>query len=61
MSTIRTDIPRRQPDEHGDAYAARLYNSLAEGEIANGYRRRGDALEHVGDNFEFLAQMDNTP
>lgn len=51
---VRTDIPRIQPGESWDQYAGRLYSNLSDGEIANGYRRHGEALEHVGDNLEYL-------
>lgn len=60
MTAERTDIPRIQPGEHWDAYSHRLYDALADGEIANGYRRLGDALEHVGDHLEYLEVMDST-
>jgi hypothetical protein len=55
---IRQDIAKKQPGESWDAYSTRLYTSLQEGEIGNGYRRRGQALEHVGDNLEWLADFD---
>ena len=58
MNQIRTDIPRRTPDEAGDAYATRLYLALGEGEIAAGWRRRGEALEHVGEALEYLEAFD---
>ena len=59
MNEVRTDIPRRAPEEDGDSYHYRIYLALAEGEIANGWRRRGEALEHVGENLEYLAAFDN--
>ena len=61
MNELRTDIPRRAADESGDAYATRLYLALRDGEVANGYRRLGDALQHVGDALEFLLYFDDTP
>lgn len=60
MIALRTDIPTKRPTEHWDEYTQRLYNTLAEGEIANGFRRRGDALEHVGNHLEYLEAMDST-
>jgi hypothetical protein len=58
---IRNDIPRLEKSESWDAYATRLYEALNEGEIANGYRRRGSALEHVGDSLEWLDVFDDSP
>lgn len=57
MNEVRRDIPRKAADEHLDAYHERLYFALADGEIANGWRRRGDALEHVGDYLEYLSDF----
>ncbi len=58
MNTIRSDIPRRDLEESADAYMHRLFEALNEGEIANGWRRKGVSLERVGENLEHLIAFD---
>ncbi len=55
---IRMDIPPQLSGETWDDAVERIYNALREGEIANGFRRRGDCLDHVGISLEYLAQFD---